>query len=262
MHDLMHDLAESVSGDECWRMEDGMPRSIPEMARHLSWTDGKEGSMSLEALSKFKRLCTLRLWAPSSIDNQILNDALMELRCLRVLDLSNSKIDKLPDSISHLKHLRYPDLFGTKIERLPESVTSLCNLQTLGLNYCSKLIGLPKGITNLVNLRHIVSELIPLPGIGKLTSLQTLPHFTVSEESGCQIGELNNRSNIKGRLDISGLEYVQNIEEAKEANLKDKKYFNELSLEWGRDDSSQDGRVNDDGILEGLQPHADPKYYI
>ncbi|XP_077237014.1 putative disease resistance protein RGA3 [Tasmannia lanceolata] len=259
MHDLMHDLAESVSGDECCRMEDGMPRSIPEMARHLSWTDVKEGSMSLEALSKFKRLRTLQLTTPSSIDNQILNDALMELRCLRVLDLNGSAIDKLPDSIGHLKHLRYLDLSGTKIERLPESVTNLCNLQILVLKSCWNLKGLPKGITNLVNLRNIFVEWVPLLGIGKLTSLQTLPHFKVCEESGCQIGELKNLSNIKGRLEISGLEHVQNIEEAKEANLKDKKYLNELSLKWHRDDSSQDGRNNDDGVLEGLQPHANLK---
>ncbi|XP_077239333.1 putative disease resistance protein RGA3 [Tasmannia lanceolata] len=303
MHDLMHDLAESVSGDECCRMEDGTPQSIPEMARHLSWTDVKEGSMSLEAMSKFKRLRTLRL---RSIYNQILNDPLMELRCLRVLDLNGYAIYKLPDSIGHLKHLRYLDLSRTKIERLPESVTSLCNLQTLDLKYCRNLKGLPdsighlkhlrhldlygtkidglpesvtslcnlqtlvlescwnfkglpKGITNLVNLRHIVAKSIPLAGIGKLTSLQTLPHFKVCKESGCQIGELKNLSNIKGRLDILGLENVQNIEEAKEANLKDKEYLNELRLEWGRDDGSQDGRVNDDGVLEGLQPHANLK---
>ncbi|XP_077237369.1 uncharacterized protein LOC143879056 [Tasmannia lanceolata] len=205
--------SESVSGDECCRMEDGMPRSIPEMARHLSWTDVKEGSMSLEALSKFKRLRTLRLRAPSSIDNQILNDALMELRCLRVLDLNGSAIDKLPDSIGHLKHLRYLDLSGTKIERLPESVTNLCNLQILVLKSCWNLKGLPKAV----------------------------------RREWLSIGELKKLSNIKGRLEISGLEHVQNIEEAKEANLKDKKYLNELRLQWARYGSSQDGIVNNDG---------------
>ncbi|XP_077237402.1 putative disease resistance protein RGA3 [Tasmannia lanceolata] len=308
MHDLMHDLAESISGDECFRLEDGTSQTIPEMAHHLSWIDVKEGSMSLEALKKFKRLRTLRLKAPSSINNQILNDALMELRCLRVLDLSWSKFDKLPDSIVHLKHLRYldltdteidglpesmsnlcnlqtlglslcnnlkglPDSIGhlkhlrclhlshTKIDRLPESVTSLCNLQTLGLEFCSSLKGLPKGITNLVNLQHIILDSgcwdwISVPGIGKLTSLQTLEEFEVCKESGCQIGELKNMRNIKGRLKISGLEDVQNIEEAKEANLKDKKSLNELSLNW---DSSEDGRVNYDGVLECLQPHANLK---
>ncbi|XP_077239473.1 putative disease resistance protein RGA3 isoform X2 [Tasmannia lanceolata] len=262
MHDLMHDLAESISGDECFRMEHGTSRTIPEMAHHLSWIDIKEGSMSLEALKKFKRLRTLRLKAPSSIDNQILNDALMELRCLRVLDLSGSAINKLPDLIGHLKHLRYLNVSGTEIRWLPESVTSLCNLQTLGLGFGS-LEGLAKGITNLVNLRHIALvygrwDSISVPGIGKLTSLQTLEQFKGCKESGCQIGELKNM-NIKGRLQITGLEDVQNIEEAKEANLKDKKYLNELSLEWVRDDSSQDGRVNDDGVLKGLQPHANLK---
>ncbi|XP_077237397.1 putative disease resistance protein RGA3 [Tasmannia lanceolata] len=296
MHDLMHDPAESISGDECFRLEDGTSQTIPEMAhhlswidingsmsvealnkckrilehgtsqtipemaRHLSWTDVKEGSMSLETLKKFKRLRTLRL----SIDNQILSDALMELRCLRVLDMRSSKIDKLLDSIGHLKHLRYLDLSYTEIDGLPESVTSLCNLQTLGLESCENLEGLPKGITNLVNLRHIALSWdrwgsISVPGIGKLTSLQTLLKFKVCKESGCQIGELKNMRNIKGRLEISGLEDVQNIEEAKEGNLKDKKYLNELSLKWHRSDSSQDGRVNDDGVLEGLQPHANLK---
>ncbi|XP_077239429.1 putative disease resistance protein At3g14460 isoform X1 [Tasmannia lanceolata] len=265
MHDLMHDLAESISGDECFRLEDGTSQTIPEMTHHLSWIDVREGSMSLEALKKFKRLRTLRLKAPSSIDNQILSDALMELRCLRVLDLNGSAIKKVPDSIGHLKHLRYLDLSGTEIDGLPESVTSLCNLQTLGLESCESLEGLPKGITNLVNLRHIALDWdcwdsISVPGIGKLTSLQTLEKFKVCRESGCQIGALKNMRNIKGSLDISGLGDVQNIEAAKEANLKDKKYLNELSLKWQhRYDRSQDGRVNDDGVLEGLQPHVNLK---
>ncbi|XP_077237387.1 putative disease resistance protein RGA3 [Tasmannia lanceolata] len=260
MHDLMHDLAESVSGDECCRMEDGTPRSIPEMARHLSWIGGKQGSMSLEALKKCKRLRTLELRTPSSIDNQILNDTLMELRCLRLLHLSGSAINQLPDSIGHLKHLRCLDFSDTEIDGLPESVTSLCNLQTLGLQ---PLRGLPNGITNLVNLRHLdwghPWDSISVPRIGKLTSLQTLPKLKVGKESGCQIGELKNLSNIKGRLHISGLKDVQNIKEAKEANLKDKKYLNELSLGWEQYGSSQDGIVNDDGVLEGLQPHANLK---
>ncbi|XP_077237363.1 uncharacterized protein LOC143879048 [Tasmannia lanceolata] len=118
MNDLMHDLAESISGDEYFRMEDGTSRTIPEMARHFSRIGDKEGSMSLEALNKFKRLRTLLLIDLASIDKLILNDAVMELRCLCILDLSWSKIYKLPDSIGHLKHLRYLDLSLTKIDGL------------------------------------------------------------------------------------------------------------------------------------------------
>ncbi|XP_077239487.1 putative disease resistance protein RGA3 [Tasmannia lanceolata] len=178
MHDLMHDLAESISGDECFRLEDGTSQTIPEMVHHLSWIDIKEGSMSLEALKKFKRLRTLRLKAPSSIDNQILNDTMMELRCLRVLNLNVSAIDKLPDSIVHLKHLRYLHLTGTKIDRLPESVTSLCNLQTLCLRSCKDLKVLPDSISHLKHLRYLdlsYTEIDGLPeSVSSLCNLQRL----------------------------------------------------------------------------------------
>ncbi|XP_077237356.1 putative disease resistance protein RGA3 [Tasmannia lanceolata] len=194
MHDLMHDLAESVSGDECCRMEDGIPRSIPEMARHLSWIDVEEGSMSLEALSKFKRLRTLQLRAPSSIDNQILNDAFMELRCLRVLDLSWSNFDKLPDSIGLLKHLRYLDLSSTKIERLPESVTSLCNLQMLHLQFCENLKGLPDSIGHLKHLRYLDLS---------STKIERLPE-SVTSLCNLQMLDLRFCRNLKGLPDSIG----------------------------------------------------------
>ncbi|XP_077237353.1 putative disease resistance protein RGA4 [Tasmannia lanceolata] len=139
----------------------------------------------------------------------------------------------------------------------------------LYLKFCFNLNGLPKGITNLVNLRHIDVDSSPsgwqlmhsicFPGIGKLTSLQTLPAFKVCKDSGCQIGELKNMRNIKGGIRISGLKNVQNIEEAKEANLKDKKYLDELVMEWNRYDNSEDGMVNDETVLEGLQPPANLK---
>ncbi|XP_077239377.1 putative disease resistance protein RGA3 isoform X2 [Tasmannia lanceolata] len=266
MHDLMHDLAESISGDECLRMERGVSRTIPKIARHLSWILDEENPISLKVLYKFKSLRSFLVGVNSLNPPPIINDALAELTCLRVLDLSFTRIEKLPDSIGNLKHLRYLDLSFTMIDRLPESVTNLYNLQTLCMDFCVKLKGLPKGITNLVNLRYIAIRSVHLnwysisfPGIGKLTSLQTLLKFKVCKESGCQIGELKDMRNIKGKIHISGLKNVQNIEEAKEANLKDKKYLDELVLEWDGDDNSEDGMVNDETVLEGLQPHTNLK---
>ncbi|XP_077230008.1 putative disease resistance protein At3g14460 isoform X1 [Tasmannia lanceolata] len=274
MHDLMHDLAESISGDECLRMEHDMSRTIPKTARHLSWILDKENPISSEVLykfrSKFKSLRSFQVNVQPPNRPPIIIDALMELTCLRVLNLGVTQIKELPDSIGNLKHLRYLDISHTKIDRLPESVTNLCNLQTLRLATCKNHQGistLPKGITNLVNLRHIevdqssldLAHSICLPGIGKLTSLQTLPTFIVSKESGCQIGELKNMRNIKGRMGIRGLRNVQNIEEAKEANLKGKIYLNQLVLEWDRYAYSKHGIVTDEIVMEGLQPHANLK---
>ena len=53
---------------------------------------------------------------------------LLELKRLRALSLSGYYIVELPDSIGDLKHVRYLDLSYTKIRGLPESTTTLCNL--------------------------------------------------------------------------------------------------------------------------------------
>ncbi|XP_077237377.1 uncharacterized protein LOC143879068 [Tasmannia lanceolata] len=66
--------------------------------------------------------------------------------------------------------------------------------------------------------------------------------------------------NLKREIHISGLDDVVNTEEAKEANLRDKKQLNELELEWnGYDDNSEDEIVNDERVLEGLQSHTNLK---
>ncbi|XP_077237335.1 putative disease resistance protein RGA3 [Tasmannia lanceolata] len=252
MHDLFHELAETISGDECLRMEHDKLRNnteMAEMARHFSWIRDRGDLKSLEALHKFKSLRTFLVVNRSYGEELFITDAFMELRCMRVLDLSRTAIGKLPDSIGHLKHLRYLDLTSTSIDRLPESVTSLYNLQTLVLVYCHKHKGLPEGITDLINLRYLALDLclwysISLPGIGKLTSLQTLPKFMVLKESGYRIGELKNMGNLKGRIHIAGLENGQNIEDAKEANLIDKKYLTELILEWAREDNLLVGKLD------------------
>ncbi|XP_077249294.1 putative disease resistance protein At3g14460 [Tasmannia lanceolata] len=225
MHDLMHDLAESISGDECLRMECGVSRTIPKIARHLSWILDEENPISLKVLYKFKSLRSFLVGVNSLNPPPIINDALKELTCLQVLDLSFTRIEKLPDSIGNLKHLRYLDLSCTMIDRLPESVTNLCNLQTLCMDFCVKLKGLPKGVQ-----REWLSD-----------------------------RRVEGHEEHQRKIHISGLKNVQNIEEAKEANLKDKKYLDELVLEWDGYDNSEDGMVNDETVLEGLQPHTNLK---
>lgn len=62
-------------------------------------------------------------------------------------------------------------------------------------------------------------------GIGKLTSLQTLPQFMVTEESGyARLIELKDLNQLDGLLCIVNLQkLVHSKHEAKEANLRSKK---------------------------------------
>ncbi|XP_059598010.1 putative disease resistance protein At3g14460 [Vitis vinifera] len=113
----------------------------------------------------------------------------------------------------------------------------------------------------LINLRYLdvsgSNSLEEMPNdIGQLKSLQKLPNFTVGKESGFRFGELWKLSEIRGRLEISKMENVVGVEDALQANMKDKKYLDELSLNWSWGISHD--AIQDD-ILNRLTPHPNLK---
>ncbi|KAG6672986.1 hypothetical protein I3842_16G087000 [Carya illinoinensis] len=262
MHDLINDLAQSVAGDTCFRMEDRVGGTqngdIPKKARHSSYLGSKyDVTKKFEVFSKLKSLRTfLPLMLPDPSDCYLAHHVPFELvpmlRCLR-----------LPDSIGDLKHLRYLDLSATQIKLLPESITSLYNLQTLLLKECTRLKKLPSMFRNMVNLRHLNIEgadsLEGMPmQIGKLTCLQTL--------SNLELGPLKR---LRGTHCISRLENVIESKDAKDAELIKKIKISELWLKWsGHIDESGDSSIDESGdidesrdttsdleVLNGLQPH-------
>ncbi|XP_077215828.1 putative disease resistance protein RGA3 [Tasmannia lanceolata] len=262
MHDLIHDLAQSVSGDEYFRIKNSADSwNIAAKVRHASVWQSNEHSGIFESFHESERLRTFLLPPRyETLTKQVAHDFFLKLRCLRVLDLANVWIRDLPDSIGELKYFRYLDLSHTNIATLPESIGSLYNLQTLKLCYCEQLAELPKSTSNLINLRHLALEgckICTPPELGKLISLQTLTIFVVGKESGCGIRELKNLTELRGNIHISNLENVIDGREGKEANLKKKEYLDELTLEW----SNNNPRVVavDEEVLEGLQPHTNLK---
>uniref|UniRef100_A0A2N9J2T6 Rx N-terminal domain-containing protein n=1 Tax=Fagus sylvatica TaxID=28930 RepID=A0A2N9J2T6_FAGSY len=79
---------------------------------------------------------------------------------------------------------------------------------------------LPRGIRELVNLRHLYNtycnKLSHMPrGLGQLTCLQTLPSFIVSNDPPSisnhvgGLGELNRLNNLRGTLEIKHLERLE-----------------------------------------------------
>ncbi|CAK9183587.1 unnamed protein product [Ilex paraguariensis] len=190
MHDLLNDLAQHVTGEICFRMEDNMDNNercnISPKACHSAFM-----RHYCEVYKRFKafdhelhRLRTFLALPISKSDtrqtfclsNGVLVNIPPKLLYLRVLLLTEYDISELPNSIGDLKHLRLLNLSGTSIKWLPKSVTDLYNLQTLSLHRCSELCKLPTNIGNLVNLRHLGIKLQEMPrGISKLISLQTLP---------------------------------------------------------------------------------------
>nr|UBY07099.1 NBS-LRR disease resistance protein [Dasypyrum villosum] len=252
IHDLMHDVALSTMEKECALAPEkpGQAEWLPDTARYLLLSCKEPEIILNDSLAKLSPaiqtlLCDRYIQHPLRHLSKY-----SSLKALQLYTWSSS----FPLESKHLHHLRYLDLSSSWIKALPEDISILYNLQTLNVSGCRQLRRLPMQMKYMTALRHLYTHNCPemrnMPGdIRKLVSLQTLTCFiagpTSSECSG--VGELE-QLNLGGELQLHQLENVTE-EDAKAANLKNKKELRELSLEW-----TVDGR-DDARVLEGLEPH-------
>ncbi|XP_030942031.1 putative disease resistance protein RGA4 [Quercus lobata] len=272
MHDLIHDLAESVAMVDC-KLVDMDSKNVDEKIRHICcpFFIAFSCNETLSLLVKAKKMRTLLLRSNKYwLDEPMLNTITLNFRSLRAL--GGMTITRVPNSIGNLIHLKYLDLSRSHcIVTLPESITRLWNLQTLKVFYCSRLEELPKDIKELVNLKHLddneCESLSNMPrGLGQLTCLQTLPLFIVSKDSSSiskhvgGLGELNQLNNIRGTLKITHLERLEGANSiCKAANISGKQHLEEMMLRW-----DQEGNINNDDekSLDSLQPYQNLKYLL
>ncbi|XP_039117628.1 disease resistance protein RGA2-like [Dioscorea cayenensis subsp. rotundata] len=245
MHDLIHDLAQFVTGDECSTLpERNEFMKISKRTRHFILNDDVEYDMSDHPSVRTALLVGIYFIG------------LSKLKLLRVLQLdSETNLDKLlSTSIEYLHHLKYLNLSKTDIRELPESICMLVNLQTLNLNGCGYLTKLPMSMVYMNSLRHLhlrdcsALKILP-PGLSQLLCWKTLTKYTVAENPENKIGELQHW-NLDGELWLYDIQKVKNADEAKEANMSSRQNTNSLSLSWGT------SVENAEQVLEALKPHA------
>ncbi|KAK8714296.1 hypothetical protein V6N13_149489 [Hibiscus sabdariffa] len=263
MHDLVSDLAKSVTGEFVCRLEGiGGSYEITKRTRHLSNVqENYDLRRKFENLPKAKALRTFLTlkswhWRPC-VTNGLMHDLLVN-SSLRVLSLAGYvNINELPEEVGDLKHLRNLDLSETSIKRLPNSLSTLYNLQTLTLLRCSKLVELPEDMGRLVNMHYLDirgTRLVRMSkGLGELKGLRILTDYVLGDQNGSSINELGKLKFLRGRLSISGLETVAGAVDAKDANLKDKINLTTLELIWGKNNDGD--LMRDREVLEELEPH-------
>ncbi|XP_050284767.1 putative disease resistance protein RGA4 [Quercus robur] len=271
MHDLIHDLAEAVAGEEC-RLVSFDGKNINEKNHHVScpFYIGSSFIESLRFLVKAVKVCSFLLtfseMHSGALEESMLNTIILSFKSLRALDLHALKITSIPNSIGKLIHLKYLDVsFNEDIKTLPDSITTLLNLQVLKLYDCKGLKELPKKFRELVSLKHLYNHgcdnLSHMPhGLGQMTSLQTLQLFIVSTSfhtSG--LGELKELNNLRGTLEISHLDRLKEANSKSiVVNLREKQHLEKLILKWSHQD--QVDYNEDEKLLEDLQPHQNLKY--
>jgi len=264
LHDLIHDLAQSITSHECISIAGNKKMQMSETVRHVAFY-GR--SLVSAPDDKDLKARSLRSFLVTHVDDNIkpwredLHPYFSRQKYLRALAI---KVTKLPESICNLKHLRYLDVSGSFIHKLPESTISLQNLQTLILRNCTVLHMLPKDMKDMKNLKYLditgCEELRCMPaGMGQLTCLQKLSMFIVGKHDGHNIGELNRLNFLGGELRIKNLDNIQRLTEARDANLMGKKNLQSLNLSWKREISSNASMERSEEVLCGLQPHSNLK---
>nr|XP_023916227.1 putative disease resistance protein RGA1 [Quercus suber] len=291
MHDLIHDLAQLVAGEECAIIT--LDRNnFDEKTRHVSLPFYIDSSF-IETSSLLVRAEKLRTCLSTfeyivfsdragKIDELKLDKLFLSFRKLRALGLHGVRIERVPDSIGKLIHLTYLDFsWNQGIKTLPNAISRLWKLQTLKVNGCLNLKELPRDIRFLVGLRHLENSncerLSHMPhGLGQMTCLQTLSLFVVRDNQASTSGpissaldELNLLNSLRGKLEISNLRYLKDVySEPNPANLRAKQYLDRLTLKWHADRwrvgnlffCSDDDNDGDEKLLEGLQPHQNLKF--
>ncbi|XP_057999219.1 putative disease resistance protein RGA4 [Hevea brasiliensis] len=182
MHDLIHDLALSLTQNEC-SMVRTSTQQILKSVLHISfpYPESLPNDLpeSLQNRDCVRTICSINERSEGISSEVFIKKCVSRFKYIRALDLTSSGFEVLSTSIGDLKHLKYLSLVGNYlIRRLPNSICKLQSLQVLLLARRWSLEELPKDIKYMINLRFLWiatnQKYLPMGGIGCLKSLRFL----------------------------------------------------------------------------------------
>ncbi|PNT63361.1 hypothetical protein BRADI_4g14697v3 [Brachypodium distachyon] len=221
VHDLLHDLAISMSENERYSII--CTDKVPSVSARRISLQTSNVSFSNEHKKRLRSVFMFSNSAPTAIKGKVIA---RNFGLVRILDLEDGNVLKLPKEIGGLLHLRYLGLRGTKLKKLPKTLHKLYHLQTLDIRR-TRIKKITFQIKYLENLRHLEmkqnDQSIHVPiGLAQLDKLQMLTGLQASTAVVCEIASL---TQLK-KLSIKDL----NSEDAKELcssvnNMKELSYL-------------------------------------
>ena len=262
MHDIIHDFVQFLTLNELSTVSvSNAQKRVDLNVRHLNLMISPEVHFPDLSISNKRNLHTLMVSYDSSITLMFPNQ-ILDLTRLKTLRLSGQSLE-IPTNIGDLIHLRYLCLFDMHFKRIkvPCTIGNLFNLQTLRL--LCEITELPEEVGKLINLRHLCisygGDLTWPRSIGNLRSLQTLKMILISPDSqNFQLRDYQNLNSLRDMY-LQGLGEEEHLEEAKEAQLHNKKALASLTLYFNGDDTKTETHET---VLETLQPHQDLKSLV
>ncbi|XP_078167897.1 disease resistance protein RGA2-like [Carex rostrata] len=261
MHDLMHDLAQSVMRDECLSIVGPLQmKNTPKCnVRHILLGNPMEINVAIKCFPTTRSLILSTRREFYDVEDV----GYVKFNFLRILDMCRNPIENMT-TLRTMMHLRYLELSVWNLTTISETISTLYLLQTLSLYDCTSLSKLPEGMRYMKSLRHFYMnycfelKCMP-PSLGELQYLQTLTYYVVGTGVQNRIGELKNL-NLGGGLRIYNLREIQDARDAREANMVSKQNLEHLELCWGLPSNARpvfrgsEAVILDLEVLDALKP--------
>ncbi|XP_024186332.1 putative disease resistance protein RGA1 [Rosa chinensis] len=271
MHDIVHDFLQYLTRNECLIVEfKGGEKRIELPAdnklSHLTimFAPYSPFPFSFDHCQRLRTITTFNCKITS-----LSGELILQLKCVRTLNLSGNNIEEVPDEVGVLVHLRYLDLSSNRrLKKLPDSLCNLVNLQTLRVDGCDGLKKLPEAMGKLTSLQHLHAQGIrhlKLPkSIARLKSLRTLDLWVVIEGEGSgdvegfRLSELRDMDELQGKLFIRFMGKLKDsaASDAEKAKLVNKKHLLHLVLAFNFDESKGNQSTIQEVVLNALQPNS------